>query len=183
MEDIVKGAIGLATEGFFEGVQRRTTVHKDTTIERLLAVDGRPSAELADGSVLPADLVVCATGFIQGVPFLPEEVQAALLDERGNFQLYRQIHPVDVPDLYFNGYNSSFFSPLNAEIAALWIAADLAGAVALPTPKCGVRRSPIRSPSWMWPSTTTTAAPPRSSRSRSRTSTRCSATSTSRSRR
>jgi hypothetical protein len=37
-----------------------------------------------------------------------------------------------VPGLYFNGYNSSFFSPLNAEMAALWIAADLAGALALP---------------------------------------------------
>ena len=57
-----------------------------------------------------------------------------MLDERGNFMLYRQIRPADVPDLYFNGYNSSFFSPLNAEMAAVWIAADLAGAVALPDP-------------------------------------------------
>jgi hypothetical protein len=40
-----------------------------------------------------------------------------------------------VPGLYFNGYNSSFFSPLNAEMAALWIAADLAGAIALPAPE------------------------------------------------
>ncbi|GAA3209061.1 hypothetical protein ACFO1B_18105 [Dactylosporangium siamense] len=36
--------------------------------------------------------------------------------------------------LYFNGYNSSFFSPLNAEMAAVWIAAHLAGAVPLPDP-------------------------------------------------
>ena len=48
--------------------------------------------------------------------------------------LYRQIRPVATPDLYFNGYNSSFFSPLNAEMAAVWIAADLAGAIALPEP-------------------------------------------------
>ncbi len=41
--------------------------------------------------------------------------------------LYRQVLPIDVPDLYFAGYNSSFFSPLNAEIAAVWIAAHLAG--------------------------------------------------------
>ena len=41
MEDIVKGAIGLATEGFFEGVAAgRITVHRDTTIQRLLVVDG-----------------------------------------------------------------------------------------------------------------------------------------------
>jgi hypothetical protein len=133
MEDIVRGAIGLVTEGFYEGVDDGSiVVHRDRTITRLLAQDGRPHAELSDGTTLPADLVVCATGFRQGVPFLAEEVQRRLLDERGNFMLYRQILPVDVPGLYFNGYNSSFFSPLNAEMAAVWIAADLAGAVPLP---------------------------------------------------
>jgi hypothetical protein len=133
MEDIVRGAIGLATEGFFEAVEAGDiTVRRDRTIEQLLVVDGKPSARLSDGTTLRADLVVCATGFIQGVPFLPEKVREQLLDERGNFMLYRQILPLGIPGLYFNGYNSSFFSPLNAEIAALWIAADLAGALATP---------------------------------------------------
>ena len=141
MEDIVRGAIGLATEGFFEGVAEGSiTVHRDRTIARLYADNGSPFAELSDGSTLPADLVVCSTGFTQGVPFLPADVQRRLLDERGNFLLYRQIRPVDVPGLYFNGYNSSFFSPLNAEMAAVWIAADLAGAVPLPD-AVGVRQA------------------------------------------
>ncbi|MFI5909485.1 flavin-containing monooxygenase [Dactylosporangium sp. NPDC051541] len=131
MEDIVRGAIGLATEGFFEAVTAgRITVRKNRTIARLAA----GVAELDDGTRLPADLIVCATGFTQGLPFFPAELTGRILDERGNFQLYRQIRPTDVPDLYFNGYNSSFFSPLNAEMAAVWIAADLAGAVALPPP-------------------------------------------------
>ncbi|HEX3828484.1 MAG TPA: NAD(P)/FAD-dependent oxidoreductase [Sporichthyaceae bacterium] len=135
MEDIVRGAIGLATEGFFEGVTDGSiTVRRDRTITRLFTEQGRPFAELSDGSRLPADLIVCATGFTQGVPFLTEDVRGRLLDERGNFLLYRQILPLDVPGLYFNGYNSSFFSPLNAEMAAVWIAADLAGAVPLPDP-------------------------------------------------
>jgi cation diffusion facilitator CzcD-associated flavoprotein CzcO len=132
MEDIVRGAIGLATEGFFEGVtDGRITVHRDRTITRLHADGGTPSATLSDGTTLPADLVVCATGFTQGVPFLAEDVQRRLQDERGNFMLYRQILPLDVPGLYFNGYNSSFFSPLNAEMAAIWIAAAIAGDVPL----------------------------------------------------
>jgi glycine/D-amino acid oxidase-like deaminating enzyme len=136
MEDIVRGAIGLASEGFFEGVQDGSiTVHRDTTITRLSADDDGPTAELADGTSLRADLVVCATGYTQGVPFLSEDTQTRLLDERGNFMLYRQILPLDIPGLYFNGYNSSFFSPLNAEMAALWIAADLAGAVPRPDPE------------------------------------------------
>jgi hypothetical protein len=135
MEDIVRGAIGLSTEGFFEGVtDGRIVVHPDQTIARLLSDSGRPAAELDDGTRLPADLIVCATGFTQGVPFLPVGLVRRLLDERGNFMLYRQIRPVDVPGLYFNGYNSSFFSPLNAEMAAVWIAADLAGAINLPEP-------------------------------------------------
>jgi cation diffusion facilitator CzcD-associated flavoprotein CzcO len=133
MEDIVRGAIGLATEGFFEGVaDGGITVHHDRTITRLLAEGGRPFAELSDGTKLPADLVVCATGFTQGVPFLVDAVRERLLDERGNFMLYRQILPIGVPGLYFNGYNSSFFSPLNAEMAAVWIAAALADAIPLP---------------------------------------------------
>jgi cation diffusion facilitator CzcD-associated flavoprotein CzcO len=133
MEDIIKNAIGLATEGFFEGVaDGAIRVRRDQVITRLFADGGRPRAELADGTVLPADLVVCATGFTQGVPFLPESIRKGLFDERGNFLLYRQIQPLAAPGLYFNGYNSSFFSPLNAEMAALWIAADLAGALALP---------------------------------------------------
>jgi hypothetical protein len=135
MEDIVRGAIGLATEGFFEGAAAgRIVVHANRTIARLLADGGEPAAELDDGTRLPADLIICATGFTQGVPFLPAEVAARVLDERGNFLLYRQIRPAGVAGLYFNGYNSSFFSPLNAEMAAVWIAADLAGAVALPGP-------------------------------------------------
>ena len=59
MEDIVKGAIGLATEGFFEGVADGTIhVHRDQTITRLLVQDGAPCVELADGTILPADIVL-----------------------------------------------------------------------------------------------------------------------------
>ena len=133
MEDIVRGAIGLATDGFFEAVSAgRIVVRPNRTIVRLLADGGKPAAELDDGTRLPADLIICATGFTQSVPFLPASVQQQVLDERGNFMLYRQIRPITTPDLYFNGYNSSFFSPLNAEMAAVWIAADLADAVTLP---------------------------------------------------
>ncbi|MFD1150728.1 flavin-containing monooxygenase [Saccharothrix hoggarensis] len=133
MEDMIRNAIGLATEGFFEGVADGSIrVRRDRRITRLFARGGKPWAALSDGAELPADLVVCATGFVQAVPFLPADVRDRVQDERGNFLLYRQIRPVGVPGLYFNGYNSSFFSQLNAEMAALWIAADLAGALRLP---------------------------------------------------
>jgi cation diffusion facilitator CzcD-associated flavoprotein CzcO len=135
MEDIVRGAIGLVTDGFYERVAAGgIAVRRDRTISRLLAVDGFPHAELDDGTMLRADVVVCATGYTQGVPFFDPDLQQKLTDERGNFMLYRQVLPVDVPHLSFAGYNSSFFSPLNAEMGALWTAALLAGQFHVPDP-------------------------------------------------
>lgn len=133
MEHIIRSAIGLVTDGFFEQVTAgRIEVHRDTVITRLSAVDGVPHAELADASLVRADLLVCATGYTQSLPFFDDEVVDALTDERGNFALYRQSLPVSVPNLSFTGYNSSFFSPLNAEIGAIWVAATLTGLVRLP---------------------------------------------------
>jgi dimethylaniline monooxygenase (N-oxide forming) len=127
-EDIARSTVSLVTVGFFEAVKAgRITVHRDSQVVRLLSDGGRPAAELADGRVLPADLVLCGTGFRQHVRFLSPQVEARLHDERGNFRLHRQIVPLDVPDLSFVGYNSSFFSPLSAEVAALYVADRLAG--------------------------------------------------------
>ncbi|WP_433803335.1 flavin-containing monooxygenase [Actinomycetospora sp. CA-084318] len=131
LEAIARSTVSLVTEGFYEKVAAgEIVVRRDTQIARLEA--GR--AVLTDGSSIPADVVVCGTGFHQRVPFLSEELQARITDDRGNFELYRQIQPVDVPELSFCGYNSSFFSPLSAEVAALWIAARLAGGLDLPAP-------------------------------------------------
>jgi cation diffusion facilitator CzcD-associated flavoprotein CzcO len=131
--DIVRNAIGLISEGFFEGVAAgQITVHRDAVVRRLLEKDGERYAELSDDTLARADLVVCATGYRQEVPFFDATTRDALTDDRGNFALYRQVHPIDVADLSFAGYNSSFFSPLSAEVAALWIAAKLAGTFELP---------------------------------------------------
>ncbi|MEV1320366.1 NAD(P)/FAD-dependent oxidoreductase [Micromonospora arborensis] len=132
-EDIARSTVSLATEGFFERVtDGRIAVHRDQVIKELLVDGGRPAARLADGTVLPADLVICGTGFRQHVPFLDDALHARLQDEAGNFMLYRQILPIGVPRLTFAGYNSSFFSPLGAEMAAVWTAAYLRGGIDLP---------------------------------------------------
>lgn len=133
LERIARSTVSLVTEGFFEKVRDGVIdVRRDIVITRLLVHDARPAAELADGTVLPADAVVCGTGFRQRVPFLSAELLDRITDDRGNFELYRQIQPLTVPRLSFAGYNSSFFSPLSAEIAALWIANLLIGGMQLP---------------------------------------------------
>ncbi|MFD6445792.1 flavin-containing monooxygenase [Promicromonospora sp. NPDC060204] len=132
--DIANSTVSLSTDGFYEQVASGAIkVHRDTEIQRFEADGDRPVAVLSDGARIPADLVVCGTGFHQRVPFLDDAVSARLLDEDGNYKLYRQILPDGVPNLTFAGYNSSLFSPLSAEAGAIWIAAYLAGVVELPS--------------------------------------------------
>jgi cation diffusion facilitator CzcD-associated flavoprotein CzcO len=130
---IARSNVSLSTDGFFEQIEDGTIkVHRDAEIKRFVTEDGKPLAELTDGTRLPAELVVCGTGFHQRIPFLDETITSRLVDDAGDYQLYRQILPHDVPNLTFAGYNSSLFSPLSAEAGALWIAAYLADAVHLP---------------------------------------------------
>lgn len=133
LERIARSTISLATDALYEGViDGRITVHRDTRIARLFVQDGHPTAELSDGATLPADVIVCGTGWRQAVPFLSPELQDRITDEAGNFALYHQMLPHDVTALTFCGYNSSFFCPLSAEIAAWWIGARLTGELHLP---------------------------------------------------
>jgi dimethylaniline monooxygenase (N-oxide forming) len=109
-------------------------VCRDAVIRRLLAGPAGRFAELSTGECVPADMVVCATGWQQRVPFLSDAVMASVTDAKGNFRLYRSILPVHVPRLAFNGYNSSLFSQLSCEVGALWIADLLGGQLKMPTP-------------------------------------------------
>lgn len=135
-EKIARSTVSLATDNFYERVaEGKISVRRDCTITRLLEKDGRPCAELVTGEIIPADLVVCGTGFRQVVPFFDEELQERVTDDHGDFELYQYIQPPDVPRLTFVGYNSSFFSPLSAEVAALWVADYLMGEIKLPPVK------------------------------------------------
>ena len=130
---IARSTVSLATDELYDQIERGVTeVARECEIVRLGAHEGRPSAWLSDGRIVPADYVICGTGFKQVVPFFSQSLQDKLTDERGNFQLYRQILPLHVARLHFCGYNSSFYSPLSAEVAAWWIAYQLMGGISLP---------------------------------------------------
>lgn len=140
-EDIARSTVSLVSDGFHAAVDAgRIRVVRDAEVVRLLERDGRPHAELTTGQVLPADLVVCGTGYRQDVPFLEPEVLDRLLDAHGDFRLLHQVQPLDVPTLSFAGYNSSLFSPLSAEMAAVWIGAFLRAGRRLPPRDATVRR-------------------------------------------
>ena len=131
-EDIASSSASLATDGFFDAVRAgRLAIRRDRSIAELRGEDG-PRAVLDDGSVLPADLIVAATGFEQSVPFLDQPLTAQNAD--GDFELFRNVLPHHIPNLTFAGYNTSLVSSLSAEVGATWIAAHLAGALTLPPP-------------------------------------------------
>lgn len=129
-ETIARSTVSMVSRDFYADAKAgRLTVKNGTEITAL-----RPGeAELSSGETIPADVIVSGTGWHQDVPFLDRDVMAKITDARGNFRLYQSMLPVGVPGLAFNGYNSSFFSQLSAEVCALWIAEYLEGAIGLPS--------------------------------------------------
>lgn len=129
LETIARSTVSLVTEGFYEAVEDgRIGFHKGAWITRLAA----GQAQLSNGKTVPADIVICGTGWDQQVPFFDAAMRRRITDEAGNFRLFRSMIPVGVPRIAFNGFNSSFFSQLNAEIGAMWIGDYLKGGITLP---------------------------------------------------
>ncbi|MEW9263949.1 NAD(P)/FAD-dependent oxidoreductase [Kineococcus endophyticus] len=122
-------ADSLVTDGFFEAVRSgRITVRRERSITALGAGD----VQLSDGSRVPADVVVAATGFDQDLSPLDASVRERLLDADGVMALHRRILPADVPRLAFAGWGNTYRSPLSAEVGAVWLAGHLAGVVPAP---------------------------------------------------
>jgi cation diffusion facilitator CzcD-associated flavoprotein CzcO len=120
----------LVTDGFFEAMAAgRIEVRRERSVAALEVVAGAPGVRLSDGSWLPADLVVPATGFDQELPFFGPSVRSALQDADGVLALHRRILPLDVPRLAFAGWGHTYRSPVTAEIGAVWLAGYLAGAL------------------------------------------------------
>ena len=129
LETIARSTVSLVTDGFYDKIgSGRLGIHRDSEIVEL--TPGK--ARLSDGSTVPADIVISGTGWHQRVDFLPDDVRRKVTDSQGNFRLYRSMVPLGVPRLLFNGYTSSFFCQLNAEMGAIWLAALLEGKLALP---------------------------------------------------
>lgn len=128
LETIARSTVSLVTDGFYEAVGSGSIGFRLGEIAEL----SPGQARLTTGETVAADIIVCGTGWRQRCGFLDEDVLARVTDRRGNFRLYRSMLPVGIPRLAFNGYNSSFFSQLNAEVGALWLADMLRGRIALP---------------------------------------------------
>ena len=129
LETIARSTVSLVTDGFYDKIgSGQLDIHRNSEIAEL----SPGKARLSDGSVVPADIVICGTGWQQRVDFLPDDVRRKVTDSQGNFRLHRSMVPLGVPRLLFNGYTSSFFCQLNAEIGAVWLAVLMHGKLTLP---------------------------------------------------
>lgn len=126
--------ISQPTIGLHERVaDGRIRVRRGLAIASLgVDADGVPAVVLTDGSEAPAQVVIAATGYDQQLDLLDPGVLDRLRDEKGTVRLHRGIAALGVPGLMFAGFAASMFSPLSAEVCALWIAAALSGRLVLP---------------------------------------------------
>ena len=119
LESIARSTVSLVSDDFYQNIEADKIGIKKQAV--ITVLNGK-QALLSNGETVPVDLIVCGTGWQQVCPFLEQDIMARVTVEEGNFRLFRSIIPVDVPRLAFNGYNSSFFSQLNCEVGALWLA-------------------------------------------------------------
>jgi cation diffusion facilitator CzcD-associated flavoprotein CzcO len=121
-------AANIAPDNFYEYIQSGKLKVKKAKLARFIA-DG---LELDSGEKLQADIVVFGTGFHQDITFLESKYRQLIMDEKGNFKMFRNlIHP-DIPNMGFLGYNSSLFSPLTSEVGAWWLSEYIQGNLTLP---------------------------------------------------
>ncbi len=128
LETIARSTVSLVSDGFYQKIEAGAL----TLLEDEIATLEPGRIRLKSGAAIPVDIILCGTGWQQRAAFLPDAILSRVTDRQGNFRLYRSTVPVDVPRLAFNGYNSSFFSQLSAEVGSFWIADYMAGRIAMP---------------------------------------------------
>jgi dimethylaniline monooxygenase (N-oxide forming) len=117
LEPSVNCSAPIVTPGFFEALDAGTLrAHRAT-----VAQCERNAVLLSTGERLPADIIVQATGWIQGFPFLEAADLAKLVDNQGIYQLHRFAVCPNLPGLGFVGANSSFYTMLTSQVIAEWL--------------------------------------------------------------
>ena len=126
IEKDVSCSVPIVTPGLFEGLKSGKIKPIQGTYERY---DGKDIV-MTTGDRVQADLSILAVGWKLGVPYLPEEEQKKLIEEDGQYRVYRLSVNPDLPDMGFVGFNSSFCTILSAEMIANWLVRYMDGQLA-----------------------------------------------------
>jgi len=87
---------------------------------------------LASGQKVPADVVICATGWRHDYSFLPSNLLDRIYDEDG-MHLYRHMVHSEIPGFAFVGGVQGINSATLYAIQATWVARYLTGKIQLPS--------------------------------------------------
>lgn len=110
-------SLPIVTPGLYESFKSGEVVPIKAGFERYEA----GKVVLTNGDEIGADLVVLATGWHLGVPYLAKKYLDKIIDKDGLYKVYRFSVNPDVPDMGFVGFNSSFCTVLSAEMIANWL--------------------------------------------------------------
>ncbi len=119
IEDDANCSLPIATPGFFEALENGSLKAIKSTFSHYT---DHSKVVLDNGNEIDADVVILATGWHLGVPFLQKEYKDKLIDAKdGLYKLYRLSVNPSLPDMGFVGFNSSFCTVLSAEMIANWL--------------------------------------------------------------
>ncbi|SMH39609.1 NAD(P)/FAD-dependent oxidoreductase [Maritimibacter sp. HL-12] len=110
-------SLPLVTPGFFENLETGRIKLVQGSYDHY---DG-DAVVLTNGDRVKCDVSVLAVGWKLGVPVLPEEYREKLIEDDGQYRVYRLSVNPDLPDMGFVGFNSSFCTVLAAEMIANWL--------------------------------------------------------------
>lgn len=117
IEKEVSCSAPIVTPGFFEALKAGKIKTVIGTFDHYEA----QKIHLTTGEAVECDAAILAVGWKLGVPYLPQEYQDKLIEEDGQYRVYRLSVNPDLPDMGFVGFNSSFCTVLSAEMIANWL--------------------------------------------------------------
>lgn len=126
IEKAVSCSVPIVTPGLFEALDAGGIKPIQGEFERY---EGKEIV-MTTGERARADLAILAVGWKLGAPFLPEAERAKLIEEDGQYRLYRLAVNPDLPDMGFVGFNSSFCTVLSSEMIANWLVRYMDGQLA-----------------------------------------------------
>ena len=117
IDKAVSCAIPIVTPGLFESFNSGDIKPIQGTIDHY----HHGQVVLDNGESHACDVVIQAIGWNLGLPFLADESLNRLIDDDGQYRVYRFSVNPNLPNMGFVGFNSSFCSVLSAEMIANWL--------------------------------------------------------------
>ncbi|UWQ96240.1 NAD(P)/FAD-dependent oxidoreductase [Rhodobacteraceae bacterium M385] len=117
IEKDVSCSVPIVTPGLFENLKSGKIKPIQGTYVKY---DGKDIV-MTTADRVQADVSILAVGWKLGVPYLPETEKAKLIEDDGQYRVYRLAVNPDLPDMGFVGFNSSFCTVLSAEMIANWL--------------------------------------------------------------